>query len=132
MNRFQRRAVRKRQRDAQLGVAVDMLRDEDRLEKAEQREVVRLYEKLGCWVVSFSQPRATMQTEGVPDLMVFCYRKRRAWFHETKRRVDGKLEKQRAEQVEFEKKSTTCGIDYVCGGFSEARAYLEQIGVIRT
>lgn len=103
---------------------------EDRLEKEEQCEVVKLYRAMGCKVYSLSQPRATMQTEGIGDLFVVCQRKGVAFWHETKRRIDGKLEKQRVEQREFEVLMQFCAIGYVLGGYNEAYRHLQQIGVI--
>jgi hypothetical protein len=128
MNRHQRRHLRE-VRQAAGSALVAPIAGEDRLEKGEQWEVVKLYRALGCKV--YSQPRATMQTEGLGDLFVVCPRKRLAWWHESKRRIDGDLTKQTEEQIELQRLMDLCGIPYVLGGFKEAFTYLREIGVIR-
>ncbi len=130
MNVYQRRHLREI-RKAAGSTHVAPLDHEDRLEKAEQWEVVKLYRTVGCKVYSLSQPRATMQTEGLGDLFVVCPRKRLAWWHESKRRVNGELTKQTEEQIELQRLMDLCGIPYVLGGFKEAFTYLQEIGVIR-
>lgn len=132
MNHYQRRALHEKKRAADVaGMAmVAELPDEDRLEKEEQREVVKLYRSMGCKVYSLSQPRATMQTAGIGDLFVVCQRKGVAFWHETKRRVNGKLDKQRPEQEDFQALMQFCAIGYVVGGYNEAYRHLQQIGVI--
>lgn len=40
-------------------------------EKAEQAAIVKLLRSVGAHVYPLSQPRATMQAEGLPDLWVF-------------------------------------------------------------
>ena len=136
MSYWQRRELRnahrekKRAADVAGTAMVADLPDEDRLEKEEQRKVVKLYRAMGCTVYSLSQPRATMQTQGIGDLFVVCQRKGVAFWHETKRRINGKLEKQRAEQREFEVLMQFCAIGYVLGGYNEAYRHLQQIGVI--
>lgn len=40
-------------------------------EKAEQAAIVKLLQSIGAHVYPLSQPRATMQAEGLPDLWVF-------------------------------------------------------------
>src|SRR3990170_3081657 len=75
------------------------------LEKAVQREVVKLYQTFGLEVVSFSHPWATMQTEGIADLRIYCRRKSLSWWHETKRPGG----KQSADQVRFQELVEACG-----------------------
>ena len=130
MNRHQRRALReKRRAKAAAGITLAVLADPDpdRLEKAEQWEVVKLYEAVGCKVISFSQPRATMQTEGIPDLRVYCERKGLSWWQECKRPIGGR---QSDAQLDFQIMAERCGEIYILGGFREAYAHLQQIGVI--
>lgn len=43
-----------------------------RPEKTVQADIVRFLHALGCHVSDLSQPRATMQTEGIPDLFVMA------------------------------------------------------------
>lgn len=104
-----------------------MVADDDQLEKDEQREVCRLYESVGCKVVSFSQPRATMQTEGIGDLKIYCERKGMTWWFEAKRQKGGK---QSDDQKRFQAMVEKCGEVYLMGGFDEAYDHLEEIGVI--
>ena len=99
----------------------------DQLEKDEQRDVYRLYVALGCEVVWFSQPRATMQTKGIPDLKVYCVRKALTWWHETKRQVGGKFSK---EQVQFQARAEACGELYVPGGWEEAVQFVREHGLV--
>lgn len=128
MNRHLRRALRSRQHGSSaVRTAAKLDVDEDRPEKAEQREVCRLYEALGLEVVSLSQPRATMQTEGIPDLKIYCLRKGITWWFECKRRKGGK---QSDAQSKFQRQAERCGETYLIGGYTEAYAHLEEIGVI--
>ena len=130
MNHYQRRALQKKRRPKTIaGMTVAMLAElnPDQLEKAEQWEVVKLYEAVGCKVISFSQPRATMQTEGIPDLRVYCERKGLSWWQECKRPNGGR---QSDAQLDFQIMAERCGEIYILGGFREAYAHLQQIGVI--
>lgn len=97
------------------------------LEKDEQREVYRLYVAVGCDVIWFSQPRATMQTQGIPDLKVYCRRKRLTWWHETKRPVGGVQSK---DQQEFQRRAELCGEHYVLGGWEEAVSTVRKFGLV--
>lgn len=100
---------------------------EQQLEKDEQREVYRLYTSLGCEVVWFSQPRKTMQTEGIPDLLVFCRRKSLAWWHETKRPKGGK---QSDRQKWFQDIAQACKQHYILGGWEEAVRAVIMYGLV--
>lgn len=95
-------------------------------EKEEQREVWRLYTTLGCEVVWFSQPRATMQTEGIPDLKVYCRRKRLTWWHECK--AAGGV--QSDAQIEFENMARACGEHYILGGWDRAVDAVKVFGLV--
>jgi hypothetical protein len=92
-------------------------------EKECQRAVVKLFRLAGCFVYSLSQPRRTMQTEGLADLWVFCPRRRCAWWWEVKR-PGGKL---RPEQREFREHCRATGIRYEFGGLTEAIALLREL-----
>ena len=94
-------------------------------EKQVQRDVVKLYRKVGCEVVIFSQPRKTMQTPGIPDLRVYLVRKGLAWWHETKTPKG----KQRLAQGDFQDRAEQCGETYVMGGLEAAIAQLRKVGV---
>ena len=126
MNRYQRKALRNHKRASTLaGLTTASL--ENVPEKAEQLEVERLYRTAACEVVRFSQPRATFQTPGIPDIRVYCVRKRCSWWHEVKRPKGGK---QSDEQKLFQAMAERCGETYILGGWEEAYAYLRQLGVI--
>lgn len=105
-------------------------------EKAEQRAIVRLYEAIGCHVYSFSQPRKTMQTPGIPDLYVIHPGAGQAWWHEVKRQVgpDWALppsaSAQRPEQREFQERVEACGDIYILGSRTDAKNWLEAIGIL--
>lgn len=96
-------------------------------EKQEQLEVYRLYVAVGCEVIWFSQPRATMQTEGIPDLKVYCVRKGLTWWHETKRPVGGK---QSVAQARFQYFAERCREHYVIGGWEEAVQAVQAFGLV--
>jgi len=95
-------------------------------EKQVQAAVVRLYRTFGCVVHSLSQPRATMQTEGLPDLYVQCPKRRAAFFHEVKAE-GGKL---RPEQSAFMARELECGREYVVGGVIGAKGQLIRLGLL--
>lgn len=129
MNRYQRRNLRRTKRMSGVEMAMADLTesDDNRLEKAEQAAVCRLYRDVFCRVVSFSQPRATKQTEGIPDLKIYCERKGLTWWFETKRQRGGK---QSHDQKEFQRLAEQCGETYVLGGRKEAYAHLVEVGII--
>jgi hypothetical protein len=104
------------------------LRRSDAAEKAEQREVIRLYRAFGCVVRSLSQPRATMQSPGFPDLWVVHLRARRAWWHETKRQgwTDADV---RPDQRVFREDCLACGVGHVIGDRFAAAEQLVRIGI---
>ena len=90
---------------------------ENRWEKEEQAECVKIFRAHGCVVYSLSQPRATKQSAGFADLFVFAPRVQRAWWFEVKRAVGGV---QSAAQREFQALCRVCGIPYYIGGVAEA------------
>lgn len=116
-----------RRRAMQAARAARVAPIEHRLEKEEQRDVYRLYVALGCEVVWFSQPRATMQTEGIPDLKVYCPRKGLTWWHETKRPLGGRQSK---DQQRFQALAEACGEQYVLGGWEEAVKAVQHFGLV--
>ena len=84
----------------------------DRLEGEEQALIVKDLERIGCKVYSLSQPRETMQTEGLPDLYVFGPAERQATWIEVKRQVGGKIG---LAQSEFAARCRAAGVDHVLG-----------------
>jgi len=97
------------------------------LEKDVQRQVKGIYKQFGCSVYDFSQPRATMQTAGIPDLLIFHESSKTFWFMEVKR--DGG--KQTQNQLDFERRVQWCGGVYILGGVAEALKALREIAGIK-
>lgn len=106
------------------------------LEHEIQRDVIELYERVGCVVIRLAQPHrlgsGTRQTRGIPDLYVFPPLRRgdeldAPFWHEVKK-PDGK---QRPEQKTFETHCVARRVAYVLGGTTEAIAQLRRIRLIR-
>ncbi len=95
-------------------------------EKQIQLEVRRFLEAFGCVVISFSQPRATKQTPGIPDLYCFPPRGRPAFWFEVKTPNGITSE----AQLDFEARCRMARIGYARGGVSEARYVLTALGVL--
>ena len=96
-------------------------------ERDVQRDVVRLYESLGCAIYSTSQPRkAKYITPGIPDLMVFAPKVGRFWLHEIK----SEKGKPSSAQLDFETLCGSCGVGHVIGGVDAAKNHLRAIGLI--
>ena len=95
-------------------------------EKTTQADVKALYWKTGCRIWDLSQPRATKQTAGLPDLYVVHGRKGSAWWHESKKPGG----KQSPAQIEFEELCILSAIPYVIGGVAAAVTHLKAIGVV--
>jgi hypothetical protein len=123
--RADRRAQGKPLAPDPVEVAERVREDDERLEKEIQRDVWRLYRKHGCQVWWMSQPRATKQTPGPGDLIVFHARTGNAWWHETKTSTG---EQEPAQKV-FEEYCLTCDWQYVLGGIAAAENQLIKIGV---
>jgi len=112
------------------------------LERDIQRDVVELYERLGCIVkpTSGGRRRGTRNAPGLPDLYVFppsidpqpvpgfpSFRMTRAPFwHETKRPSG----KQKPTQIEFQQLCEARGVGYVLGGTEAALEQLRLIGLL--
>jgi hypothetical protein len=96
-------------------------------ETKEQRRIVKLYRECGCEVVTFNQPRRSMQTPGIPDLRVYSRRKRIAWWHEVKT-ADGGLSD---AQTTFAERARLCGEWYIWGGYDVAKSHLMSLGIIQ-
>jgi hypothetical protein len=97
------------------------------LEKDVQQAIKVMYATVGCSVYNLSQPRKTMQTPGLPDLLIFHEGKRAFWLHEVKR-PGGQL---RPAQVVFQKLCEWCGIAYLVGGTEAAIEHLERLNIAR-
>lgn len=98
---------------------------DDRAEKEIQREIYQIYRAHGCELYWLSQARATRQTAGVPDLIVFHSRTRSAWYHEVKTPAGD----QSLGQVVFAELCTAVGWKYVLGGIASAAEQLRAIGL---
>ena len=95
-------------------------------EKSIERMCIQLYEKVGCLVLKFSQPRKTMQSYGIPDLKVYNLRHGKTWWHEVKR-PKGKLSD---HQKKVREMAIACGEAHYVGGLDAAKdALAEQIGL---
>ncbi len=95
-----------------------------RLEKAIQSDVRKLYQAVGCIVYNLSQARATKQSPGLGDLYVILYRRRVAWWHETKTPSG----KQSVPQKFFAESCASAGVSVVVGGVRAAEDHLVEIG----
>lgn len=92
-------------------------------ERQVQRAVRELYELHGCAVYDLSQPRATMQTPGLPDLWVVWESSGAAWWHEVKR-PGGKAS---ISQLAFARGCRATGTGYVIGGVEVAAMKLRGV-----
>lgn len=95
------------------------------MEKRVAEAVKRLYRTLGYTVVSFQQPRRTMQTPGIPDLKI--YGKGWTWWFEVKAEGGKQSDHQRAFQIMAE----ASGERYFIGGVEEAIQALESQGLAK-
>ena len=105
------------------------------LERHEEAACIDAYQLAGCVVVSFAQPRHTMQSGGIPDLRVYDERTGTAWWHEVKRRQGPEYRKVRSEQRPgqraFQELAESCGEEYVLGPLSAALDKLRRLGRIK-
>lgn len=104
-------------------------------EKAEQRQIIDLYEEVGLIVIQFSQPFKGTQTRGIADLLILDRKRETSWWHEVKRRQGPEYKKvqygQTAHQKSFEIEVVAAGHTYILGPLSTATSYLEGNGYIR-
>lgn len=91
-----------------------------RSEKDEERLGDSLMQQLGYTVIRFSQPRNTMQTEGIPDRRYYHPRFPAVWWEA--KRVGGT---QRKAQAAFEDIAEACDEVYVLGPFACLEAYVK-------
>jgi hypothetical protein len=92
-------------------------------EKVWEAWIIDAFQKAGCVVYKLSQPRATMQTEGVPDLYIAWPRRRAAWWFEVKR-PGAQL---RPAQQRFRERVLACGERHNFGALPEAIEVLRAI-----
>jgi hypothetical protein len=94
-------------------------------ERDVQHDVVKLYRSLGCTVIVLSQTRPSHVSVGLPDLKVYCPRKRLTFWHEVK--APGGV--QSTDQRTFQVLAEACGETYLLGGYDVAWEYCERIGL---
>lgn len=98
------------------------------LEKVIEKQVKGIYLQFGCSVYKFSQPRPSMQTPGIPDLLVFHEPSKTFFFHEVK--VKERSYGQTVHQRLFQHRLELCGGTYILGGVPEALDALRDIAGI--
>lgn len=96
-------------------------KDENALESAEQREIVKLAGAYGFRVWNLSQYRPSKVARGFADLFLTHKRLPIALFWETKRQSGGKRS---TPQVEFGDDCTRCQMGY---GFGDRYAFVEKL-----
>ncbi|HYL22463.1 MAG TPA: hypothetical protein VEU74_11930 [Gemmatimonadales bacterium] len=96
------------------------------LEREVKKDVINLYEALGCFVYSTISRRTgpTPNTPGLPDLWVM-HPRGFAWWHELK----GDDGEHRPAQALFQRRCQLARIGYVLGGLDAARLYVRHIGL---
>lgn len=87
-------------------------------ERTEETECDKIIERAGGSIVKFSQPRDTMQTEGIADRR---YRLRGTAFWFEVKAVDGELS---AEQAQFLAQEHECGNVVACGTREDLRSLI--------
>lgn len=105
------------------------------LEKIEERQIIDLYEQVGCIVIKFSQAQKAQQTAGIADLLVLCPKLGISWWHEVKRRKGPQYYEvqhgQTPHQKIFQNCVETVGMSYIIGPLSTAREKLVDLGILR-
>jgi hypothetical protein len=102
-----------------------IIRDASIDEKTEQLEVRKRFVVCGFRVYNLSQPRASKQSAGLPDLWLMHERLPIALWWESKRQVGGKFS---SEQLDFARLAKQAGIGYGSGDRYDAERYLVSIG----
>ena len=96
--------------------------------KGVKASVRQLLESVSARVYNLSEGKPRWKRPaGLPDLLVFLPRVRRALFIETKTPRGRVSDAQSA----FALNCSVCGISHVIGGESEVRAYLVRCGVLK-
>lgn len=104
------------------------------LESREDSYIRKLYRTCGCTVISFSQPRRTKQTPGIPDLLVFEPKSGAWWWHEVKRQTGPRFVRvksgQSPMQVIFQNLVESFGQTYLIGARDVAEEKLRALNLI--
>lgn len=99
------------------------------LEPGSEKEIqLRIYKRLtdlGVAVYWLSQPRASGQTAGVPDLM--CFDAARGLFFVEVKATNGR---QSEAQAKFQGRCRLAGVAYILGGVAEVEAFVTGLGPI--
>jgi hypothetical protein len=120
------KAARIRYPDAAAQKAALAERQENVVEKDEQREVRKLLLAFGFRVYWLSQARVSGQTSGLPDLWFSHQRLPIAGWFEVKRQRGGRFSD---AQKTFGEECQRCGIHYVAGDRHAARTFLITLGL---
>ena len=96
-------------------------------EKAIERMCMATYKTFGCRVIHFSQPRRTMQTRGIPDLLLLHAKSGTWWWHEVK----APKGRQSECQVAFQRDVEACGHHYFLGGMEAALEALRTVAGVK-
>lgn len=107
--------------------AVSEERDSAALEKEEQAEITKTFRAFGFVVRNLSQPRATKQAPGIPDLWVTHGTRPLAFWWETKRQVGGRFS---PAQIDFARDCKRCGVGYGAGDRHAAAQHLVALGLV--
>lgn len=90
------------------------------LEKDIQREVATFFTAVGCVVIRMGGAnRRTTNAAGVPDLYVFCARRKLGFWFEVKASWGRKS----PEQERFAELCLAAEVPYIAGGMPEAREF---------
>lgn len=104
------------------------------LEKHEEAAIIDLYQTCGCVVVSFAQPRHTMQSAGIPDLRIYCERQGWAVWFEVKRKQGPEYKKVNSKQSDaqkaFQALAESVGERYLIGSLEVAVEHLREVGIL--
>lgn len=103
-------------------------------EKVEEHEADKLMEMLGFTTIRFSQPRASMQTPGIPDRRYYRGARGRSaastsfsvWYE-----AKAPNGRQSASQRRFQALVEACGETYVLGTFDEMLKWCRANGLVR-
>lgn len=96
------------------------------LEKAEQHAIKRILLACGFVVYNLSQPRATKQTAGLPDLYAVHKSQPICFWFEVKRSNGGRMSE---EQQEFQNHMRRCHVRCYAGDRYELRRVLRDLGI---
>lgn len=116
------------------GEQIPMFKEMPQVEKSEERQIIDLYEQVGCIIIKFSQAQKAQQTAGIADLLILCPKLETSWWHEVKRRSGPQYKKvnskQSAAQKIFQDNVEMVGMLYIIGPLSTAQGQCRRLGLI--